>query len=279
MPDSPAATLIISVYDNTRFLKCVLDSLMFQTDKRFEVIISEDAEHAEMKDFIQSYKHNWPVYHLTQPDYGWQKNRALNRASVSANTNHLIFIDGDCVLHPRFVEFHIKMFHEDYVLAGKRIKLDSETSGLLLDNKLKVTDIQKYILKNYFLIKKQGAAFIEEGLFLNPNSILGKLAGFRKMDKLKGCNMSFSKKALYAINGFDEDYTLPAVGEDADLAWRFGGLGFKLKSLRNLAVQYHLYHAESWTDQSVNLRLMQEKQEKQQYVCMNGLSKNNRSKA
>lgn len=83
--------------------------------------------------------------------------------------------------------------------------------------------------------------------------------------------MSFSKAAIMAINGFDEDYTLPAVGEDADLSWRFKAAGYHHKSLRNLAVQYHLYHPESWTDQTVNLIKMSEKQKRNEFICKHGL--------
>ena len=34
------ASLIISIYDNVPFLKAVLDSLMYQTEKNYEFIIS-----------------------------------------------------------------------------------------------------------------------------------------------------------------------------------------------------------------------------------------------
>jgi glycosyltransferase involved in cell wall biosynthesis len=104
----PLASLIISVYDNVPFLKAVLDSLKYQSDQRFEVIVSEDAEHAAMRQFLTSYSYTGSLFHLSQPDDGWNKNKALNRAAVFAHTDYLIFIDGDCVLHPRFMEYHIR---------------------------------------------------------------------------------------------------------------------------------------------------------------------------
>lgn len=45
------------------------------------------------------------------------------------------------------------------------------------------------------------------------------------MRHLKGCNRSFHRKSIEATNGFEEDYEKAAVGEDADLLWRFQGLG------------------------------------------------------
>lgn len=267
------SSLIISVYKNTSFLDAVLKSLPGQTFRNFEVIISEDGDSEEMRDFLSQVKLPFPVRHLTQEDLGWRKNRALNRAIREAKSDWFVFIDGDCVLHPRFMEFHWEMAEEKFILAGKRVKLDPETSELLISGKVKPEEMNSRILANFSKIKKQGGAFVEEGLFINPSGALGFLTKVRKMRHLKGCNMSFHRKAIEAINGFDEDYVKPAVGEDADLLWRFQGLGYELKSVRNLAVQYHLYHLESWTDQEENLRIMKSNQQANRFICKNGLKK------
>lgn len=271
----PKATLIISVYKNTTFLEAVLLSVEKQTWKDFEVIISEDADSPEMRDFVAKVKLSMPVLHLTQEDLGWRKNLALNRAIQAAKTDWLVFIDGDCVLHPRFMEFHWKLADEKSILAGKRIKLDPQTSQDLISHQIDLDEMNRVIRKKSSQIKRNGGGFVEEGLFFDPNGFLGFIPKLRKMKYLKGCNMSFHRKAIEAINGFDEDYTKPAVGEDADLLWRFQGMGYRLKSMRNLAVQYHLYHKESWTDQEENLALMKKNQTEKRYVCLNGLQKLN----
>lgn len=267
------ASLIISVYKNVEFLKVVLDSLAYQTEKRFEVIVSEDGESPVMDDFILNYPFQFPYQHVRHSDLGWRKNKILNDAISAAKSDWLVFIDGDCVLHPRFMEFHIKMADPDVILAGKRIKLDAATSKLLLSQDLPLEEMNLFILGNFLKIKKNGGKFIEEGVFAPPSSIFGRLLGRRKMRRLKGCNMSFHKKAIYAINGFDEDFVKPAVGEDADLEWRFRQAGFHLASVRNLAVQYHLHHTECWSIQEENLALMKEKQARNEFICKNGLKK------
>ncbi|HOF90878.1 MAG TPA: glycosyltransferase [Tenuifilaceae bacterium] len=270
---SPVASLIISAYNNVRYLDLVIKSALQQTDRRFEVIVTEDAQHEQMSNFIQSIKGAINIRHITQPDVGWRKNRALNRAIEAAATDYLIFIDEDCVLHPRFIEFHIKRSDPDRILAGKRIKLDPETTQLILENKLWIDGLNGYILKNFALIKSRGAQFVEEGVFINPKGPLGFIPALRSMYQLKGCNMSFSRKAIYAINGFDEDYTRPAIGEDIDLGWRFEQAGYKMKSLRNIAVQYHLHHESGWSNQDENVRMMQQKKAQNHYVCLNGIKK------
>lgn len=269
----PEATLIISVYANTVFLKAVLDSLKDQTWNNFDIIVSEDGESLEMKTFLSSYPFEHPWQHLTQEDLGWRKNSALNKAVMNAKSDYFVFIDGDCVLHPRFMEMHHLFSKTNEILAGKRLKLNDDLSQKLILQRLSVKEVEYFLIRNFFKLRKLGVKFQEEGFFIDPDKILGFIPGIRKMTQLKGCNMSFSRAALLRINGFDEDYIKPAIGEDIDLAWRFKKAGYALFSLRNLAVQYHLNHKENWTDQSENIQMMNEKQKANLYICLNGIEK------
>jgi len=262
-------SLIISVYKNTKDLKVILNALVYQTVLPDEVIVSEDGESEEMSSFLVAYASNLNIVHLTQPDLGWQKNKALNNAIKKSRNPYLIFIDGDCVLHHRFIENHIALAEFDKILAGKRVKL-----GPVFSEKLRNTDLLKFennFVLNTYKIFKDGVKFFEEGLYFNPNSFLGSLAKRRTMRWIKGCNFSCYKHALIAINGFDEDYKLPAIGEDIDLVWRFTGLGYQLKSVRNFAVQYHIHHKENWTSQEENIAIMEAKQASKRFIAINGV--------
>lgn len=264
--------LIISVYKNTKDLSVVLKSVEQQSVSGFKTIISEDGDSTEMTEFVKNYSGPLELIHLTQEDNGWQKNKALNNAVRKADADYLIFIDGDCVLHPDFIKNHLKYADEKRILAGKRIKLGPLFSEQLR-NSNSVADFAKIILPKMSELKKDGAKFYEEGIFISPNSLFSFIPKIRKMSQLKGCNFSCYRSAMEAINGFDEDFVLPAIGEDIDLTWRFKGLGYELFSLRNRAVQYHLYHNENWTDQSTNAAMMEKNQKAKRYVAVNGLNK------
>jgi GT2 family glycosyltransferase len=266
-------SLIISVYKNVRDLKVVLEALKFQTHKDYEIIISEDGQDEQMKSFIQHYNHPNKIVHLTQPDVGWRKNQALNNAIRNASGDYLVFIDGDCVLHHKFMEHHVKYSAPNRILAGKRVKLGTLYSDLFRQNIDALPILEKRIEKETKAVRKDGARFYEEAFYINPDGWLGFIPKLRKMSQLKGCNMSFFKHAIERINGFDEDYILPAIGEDIDLTWRFKGLGFKLFSMRNIAVQYHLHHRENWSDQTENQSIMHQKKISRQFICRNGLKK------
>ena len=74
-----------------------------------------------------------------------------------------------------------------------------------------------------------------------PSHIVRKLL-LRNVSGMLGSNFSAAKKDLVAINGFDELYDGPGCGEDSDVQYRLSLIGVTGKSLRNLAIQYHIWH-------------------------------------
>jgi cellulose synthase/poly-beta-1,6-N-acetylglucosamine synthase-like glycosyltransferase len=270
-------SLIISVYKNVRDLEVVLEGLKFQSFNNFEIVVSEDGEFDGMRNFLERYQHPNNIVHLTQRDVGWRKNQALNNAIRKSSGDYLVFIDGDCVLHHKFMENHVRYADRKHIVAGKRLKLGPRSSDTLRNNIHNLVQLERNIVQQARSERKDGARFLEEGYYFNPNGVLGFIPKLRRMSQLKGCNMSFHREAIEKINGFDEDYILPAIGEDIDLTWRFKGLGYSLFSVRNLAVQYHLYHKENWSDQSINQQLMEDKMKRSEFICKNGLNKLARS--
>jgi GT2 family glycosyltransferase len=266
-------SLIISVYKDVESLATILEALRFQTHRDFEIVISEDGEWPAMKQFLQGYEHPNPILHLTQPDVGWRKNQALNNAIRKSTGDYLIFIDGDCIPHHKFIENHVKFAADKVIVAGRRVKLGPAYAQLFKTEIHDLLKLERKVVWEFRKMKKDKAQFYEEGVYVEPDSIAGKLLRTRKFRTMKGCNMSFFKKEIMAINGFDEDYQLPAIGEDIDLIWRFKGIGFQFVSVKNFAVQYHLHHKENWTDNTFNENLMFEKMQKMEYVCRNGIVK------
>ena len=94
-----------------------------------------------------------------------------------------------------------------------------------------------------------------------------------KERKLSGCNWGIKKEDLLSVNGFDEDYVRPGVGEDHDIEWRLKSKGLKMKSIKNRAIVYHLYHPKNSTkdDARFNDSLMEHKKQANQIECANGL--------
>ncbi len=117
-----------------------------------------------------------------------------------------------------------------------------------ISKKLSITSIEKGYLGKKLLqemlpdvIRGKGKD-LEQGLYLGDTKIGTWLN--RKDKGILGSNFSLSREDLYAVNGFDERFAHPAVGEDTDIEHRLQRNGCQVKTIRNRAIQYHIFHKE-----------------------------------
>lgn len=267
--DSKEASVIISYYKNLQNLEIILLALNKQTAKgSFEVIVSEDDDAIETREFINKQKLivSFPLLHVSQADKGFRKCRALNASVVTATTDFIIFIDGDCVPHKKLVEEYIKEKRAGRVLYGRRVMLSEQISSQLLQNK-------KLSSLNFFNLLLKGCKRVEEGLYLK---IIPQYFKKKNSARLLGCNMGISKSDLVSINGFDEDYIAPGGGEDTDIEWRLQALNsIEFYSMKYRAIVYHIYHIERFsTAMEIKTRaFVQEKIQRGFFICKNGIEK------
>lgn len=259
-------SLIIGVYRNIEYLRLIFKSLEKQEFKNFEVIIAEDDDDPVVKAFIEESRrqYQFPISHLNQPDNGFRKNKIYNEAIKVSKYDFLVFIDGDCILHPKYLHVYASRAKENLCLFGRRVRLDKKSSEALIR-----TGDFKYL--SFFRLLVNGSKRIEDGLYLPFYT--------QKREKnILGCNFCVSKKDLVYINGFDEDFTTPFYGEDTDIRRRLKLIGIQFESTRFKAIQYHLYHdigdrIESWRTSG---DLFKKKSEEGLFYAKNGLEKSKR---
>lgn len=270
-------TLIISVYDKVKELDLILTALTVQSFRNFEVIIAEDGQNMNIKELADSWisKNAFPVKHLTQKDSGFRKNKILNEAIRNSETGYLVFIDGDCIPHPEFMKAHFHNRKENTVLCGRRVNLTKNITNKL--NRENILNLDYSRLKMHDIIfsslnrKKSGYNFnIEEGFIIKNKTLRSLLTN--KDEHILGCNFSVHKNVLERINGFDENYEGPGLGEDSDIEYRMRLIDIKFKSVRNLAVQYHLYHPKT-IESDKNMEYFRKVISGKEYFCKNGLVK------
>ncbi len=270
-----STSVIVSVYKDTQSLELILNSLLHQSVDDFEIIVSEDGDSKQMREFMRPYAENERIVHLQQSDEGWRKNVALNNAVRASKGEYLIFIDGDIIPYGDFVQKHRESITHSRILCGKRVELGPFFSSLIRKKRLNAIWIEKLfgLFLPFLLLDK--ARHAEEGIKLRKGSWLERRMN-RKRPMIIGCNFSCFKKDLEYINGFDEDYTAPSVGEDIDLTWRFQHFGIDSKSVRYLANTFHLYHPRTWNKETVdaNNAIMKKKWDNGEFICKNGLVKN-----
>lgn len=252
-------TLIITVYKDYISLERVLESVCIQDVVPQQVIIAHDTIDDAIDPLLAQFSKLLPLDHINQQDTGFNKNRILNKAVMASKNEQLVFIDGDCVLHPKFVVAHQKGIQKGVFTAGRRLDLDARTSALVREKGNSM--IQRLrMLKN-------GTKRVEEGFYF-------RFIQSHKKPRLLGCNMGWHRHDLEALNGFDMDYTLPGFGEDTDLEYRAYRSGMKAKNLRWKAIQYHLHHERPSREQDISQskQLFEEKKEIGYFYCENGLS-------
>jgi cellulose synthase/poly-beta-1,6-N-acetylglucosamine synthase-like glycosyltransferase len=239
------ASLIISVYNNTRALELILSALSIQKNKHFETIIADDGSGKDMHKFIQQYSKSsrLDINHVFQDDKGFRKTRILNTAIKEAKSNYLIFIDGDCIPHSNFTHEHISHKELSTVLCGRRVNLSKRFSDKISVDKILNKEMDKVKLSHVldsWRNKNVRSTYIEEG-FILKNKLIRKFFS-KGQPHIVGCNFSLYRSMMEKINGFDENYVGPGFGEDSDIEFRLRLAGYKFKSVRNLAVLFHMHH-------------------------------------
>lgn len=264
------ASLIISIYNNIDALQLILHALKIQTEKDFEIIVSEDGESPQVQTFVAHIKHAYPnLTHSTQTDNGFRKNRALNRAIVAAQADYLIFIDGDCVPHPRFIASHIHNAARGQVCSGRRAELGAGLSRFILQRPQLFANLINPLVYSLLTVPAllDGAKNYEAGLY----SQFLQQKTQHKQPGILGCNFSAYKEDLLRVNGFNEDYNAPAIGEDADLEWRLRQVGVTVKNIKFLAPVYHLFHEHKFQASDINKTIMQDTIKHHKVICEHGI--------
>jgi len=269
------ASVIISFYNKTAWLKLILAALERQTLKEFEVVIADDGSGEEVVQEIKNSIASSPlnIQHLWHPDEGFMKTIMLNKAIVASRSDYLIFIDGDCIPHHRFVEDHLRLKKENQVLGGRRVNLSE-----VISKTLNTENISKGILERTFFLRLLRDSItgksrdVEKGIHINASKI-NRLFGSHKKGLL-GCNFSIAKQDLLSVNGFDERYKHPGVGEDTEINRRLKKKGMQVFSPKFCMIQYHLWHPRlSREKEPENLLLLKETIEQEYIATPYGINK------
>lgn len=227
--------LLLTTYNWPEALNLVLLSIKQQSLMPDEVIIADDGSTNDTRLLIEDFQKELPVKikHIWHEDVGFTKTVILNKAFKKIDSDYIIQIDGDIILHKHFIKNHIAFAKENMYLYGSRISLKEDFSKKVLRNK-----ILKFHWLNSGLLRRGRAIY-----FPFYNTLFSKTKSINS-SKLRGCNMSYWKKDAIAINGYNEDF----VGwgyEDHDFAQRLLNSGVISKRIKQAAIQFHIYHKEA----------------------------------
>jgi glycosyltransferase involved in cell wall biosynthesis len=255
------ASLIISTYNRKEALELSLLSVLEQTQMPAEIIVADDGSADDTRELIERYQKRFGVrlVHVWHPHEGFQLAKIRNRAVARSRCDYLVSIDGDQVLHPRFIEDHLAMAKAGAFLQGYKVLLNQTLTGILINQ------------------KRFKLSFLESGMSQRKNaihsSLLRDLLGWeqKKLKGICGSNMSFWRTDLLKVNGFNEDFS-NLQRQDSELALRLFNSGVKRIDLCFSAIAYHLFHLENPQANSNNSdeELDRAEKEKRQH-CKKGL--------
>jgi glycosyltransferase involved in cell wall biosynthesis len=233
----PSISLIIAVYKHPDFLEKIFLSLQNQTCANFEVLIADDGSGPEVASVVAAWQGrlSQPIRHVWHPDDGFRKTIIVNCAAAQAAAPYLVFIDGDCILHHRFLERHLFRRKNRQVLSGRRIMLTRAFSATIRESDVLSQRIEKI---SYWW---QGAHPPSRRHGLYMPFIYGLKNINRDRNEILGSNFAVTKADFLAVNGYDERIIGRGL-EDNNLCSRFILAGMALKTIACEALQYHLYH-------------------------------------
>ena len=242
MHSTPDISLVIATYNKPENLRLVLAAVARQSFSNFEVITADDGSDPQIRQVITESRRRYriPMVHLWHADLGWRKNTMLNNAIRIARSAYLVFTDGDCLPSRKFLQDHWEERENGRVLFGRRVETSRRWSSELSLKKIESGEFEKLGWREFADALSRNSLRLEDGIRM-PHRFVRRIL-LRTARGMLGSNFSVSRSDLIRINGFDELYRGPGCGEDSDVQYRLSLLGVTGKSLRNLAIQFHIWH-------------------------------------
>jgi glycosyltransferase involved in cell wall biosynthesis len=221
-------SLIISAYNQRAALEKIFRALVIQAILPDEILIADDGSGDGTDALIERAKTNLPIQHLWQADQGFLKTTILNRAVATATGDYIVFLDGDCVPHTKFIADHRALAERGCWVQGRRCFVREPFVAAFESGS---TPVWLWALRGRIARPAKSVRL--------PFAIVRRDRGQRG---ILGCNMAYWREDIVAVNGFDESYQGRGMGADSDLGSRVYNLGRRRKFVYGRALVFHLDH-------------------------------------
>lgn len=234
---SPSISLIIATYNWPQALAVVLRSVRAQQVWPTEVLIADDGSRSDTRVLIDQERAGLPVplVHVWHEDAGFRLAAIRNKAIAQARGDYIVQIDGDIVLHPRFIHAHAAFARRGSWVQGSRALCTEALTHRLLEGRAGPPGpLTRGVARRINAVHAP---------WLSP-FVRGERGAERRV---RGCHMAFWRDDLRRVNGYDE--AMEGWGrEDSELAARLSNAGVVRRNLKFAAVCYHLWHRSASTE-------------------------------
>lgn len=242
-------SIVLSTCNQPAWLEKVLWGYEAQDTKDFELIIADDGSRKETYDMLQrvSPQLSFLVKHVWHEDKGFRKCDILNKGILAAQTDYLLFSDGDCIPRKDFVSTHLRLRCKGRFLSGGYHKLSMD-----LSKDIEKEDILSGRCFDLYWLKKKGMPSSFKNNKLTATGFKRWALNIFTPTKASwnGHNASGWLNDIQAVNGFDE--RMQYGGQDREFGERLENYGIRGRQIRYSTVCLHLDHARGYkTEESI----------------------------
>ncbi|HEX8568475.1 MAG TPA: glycosyltransferase family 2 protein [Caulobacteraceae bacterium] len=236
----PTVSVVATTYNWPAALDRVLDSLAGQSLPDFEIIVADDGSGEETRALVDGWRARLGerLKHVWQEDEGFRAGRVRNLGAQAATGEYLVFIDGDCLCLPGFVESHARQAERGWFATGRRAQVRERVTAELLAKKQAPYRLPRWrlLLESPHWLQTRYAQLVTL-----PVDRVRKTRHVADVRKAESCNLGVWRDDFVRVAGFDERFQ--GFGcEDVDLCLRLLRSGLKRKSLEHLEPVLHLFH-------------------------------------
>lgn len=244
MNETFSVGLIISTYNNPRWLEKVFWGLMAQTHPADEIIVADDGSDERTAALIKQYQNKLPLQHVWHEDKGFRKTEILNKAVQAAKSMYLIFMDQDVIPRRDFISQHYRHARCGRFISGGSVMLPKALSEALTEE-----DIVSGNAFDIRWLRTHGMPWNWKMSKLWRNALVCRL-----MNRITPTNASWNgnnastwREYIVRAKGFDSRMRYGA--EDREFGQRLENAGTKGIQLRYGAALLHLYHERPYRNE------------------------------
>lgn len=252
--------VVVTTYNRPMALAWVLASLSKQTVMPGTIVIADDGSGDEtfqvIKDWTKYFGPHHPqtrLIHAWQEDLGFRaaaaRNFAVGRAKAECDPKVLVFMDGDCLAPPHFIQNHLALLEPGAMVAGGRGLL-TQTYTKQMEQMAEqrsprelVTTLQLFSSPYRLWLSKACDRYLSMCQWTHP--IFNRFRDARPKDEalVRTCNLSLWVSDFDRVAGFDDSFVGWGL-EDTEFAVRLIAQGVRVRSGRFATNVFHLWHPE-----------------------------------
>jgi GT2 family glycosyltransferase len=225
--DLPDLSVIIPTYNNQSYLKTTVDSLLFSTNLKLEIIIVDDcSEQKELAEYLQNDRvfRFLKIFNIIHNPVNLGYIKSVNRAFAETTAPFILLLNNDVFVPPRMVDKMLEALknndgtgavgpYSNYVMDEQRLEIDYKDP--IID--------PLPLIKKISELNKPGPE-LKDSVYLS---------GFCLLLKRKAIEKVMVNDML-----FDEIYGFGYL-EDCDLSVRIKRAGYRLGVVRGAFVHHY----------------------------------------